>query len=123
MNMNSTSTIPTHRPTHVVSTQNMHIYIYIYIQFRLLIAIYVPFILPGMFDHVEAENMRKNLYSLFGLLSEITNLILTRAIHVKAVDYVHDLLGTYNKLFVQTFGDMATINQHMMMHARGQIVL
>ena len=72
----------------------------------------------GMFDHLE-KPLSANLYKLFSLLSLIVNLVCTHSIHVKTVEYVHELLKEYNNLFIATFGEVATINQHMVMHTRG----
>ena len=78
--------------------------------------------MTGMFDSVDDEDQRKRLYTLFALLSNIVNIIATRAIHREAIYYVDGLLLEYNNLFKLTFDDSCTINQHMSMHIRGEVL-
>jgi hypothetical protein len=73
----------------------------------------------GMFEHIDDTVFRSKLYQLFSMLSIIVNLVTTHAIHVKTVEYIHALLKDYNLLFISTFGEIATINQHMTMHIKG----
>ena len=79
---------------------------------------YCPFVLNGMFDHVTIVP-KESLYLLFGLLSQILQLVCVRAIHVSTVEHVHVLLFHYNTLFKSTFPRRCVINQHLAMHMRG----